>query len=177
MNEFWCRGYQATSLKHLMQATTLSKSSLYQVFGNKHKLFIRCLERYQDQTAADLQRRLDSTKSGKQFIADTLTWVIEETQRTEQPKGCLVMNTASEIAQGDAEITDCVVSGLDKYLTVFRHAIERAQKEGAIDNDRDVKLLANYFVSNMSGLRTMVKAGTDIKSLKNMVTVIMRVLK
>ena len=176
MDEFWRRGYQATSLKHLMNATTLSKSSLYQVFGSKHALFIRCLERYQDQTTADLWRRLESAPSGIQFIDDTLMWVIEEAKRTEQPQGCLVMNTASEIAQGDAEIADCVTLGLDKYRTIFRHAIERAQKEGAVSSGRDSKLLANYFVANMSGLRTMVKAGTNTGSLKKMITIVMQAL-
>ena len=176
MDEFWRRGYQATSLKHLMNATTLSKSSLYQVFGSKQALFIRCLERYQDQTTADLWQRLESAPSGIRFIGDTLMWVIEEAKRTGQPQGCLVMNTASEIAQGDVEIADCVTLGLDKYRTIFRYAIERAQKEGAVNGGRDSKLLANYFVSNMSGLRTMVKAGTNARSLKKMVTIVMQAL-
>ena len=136
MNEFWRRGYQATSLKHLMQATTLSKSSLYQVFGSKHGLFVHCLERYQDQTSSDLLQRLESARSGKQFIADTLMWVIEETKRTQQPRGCLVMNTAAEIAQGDTDIAHWMIRGWGRYHTIFRYAIERAQKEVAMDNDR-----------------------------------------
>lgn len=176
MGLFWRRGYQSTSLNDLMQATALSKSSFYQVFASKHEVFIRCLERYQDQTTADLWRRLESAKSGREFIVDALMWVIEEAHCVDQPRGCLVMNTASEIAQHDAEIADCVACGLQRYHAIFRHAIKRAQREGAIRHDRNANLLADYLVTNMSGLRTMVKAGSTSKSLKSMVAVIMRAL-
>lgn len=176
MDLFWQRGYQTTSLNDLMQATALSKSSLYQVFGSKRELFMRCLERYQELTTADLWRRLESSKSGKQFLADTLLHVIEEGRGAEEPRGCMLMNTATENAQPDIEIANCVTRGLQAYYTIFRRAIENAQIEGTIARDRDVDLLADYVVTNVSGLRTMLKAGSNINSLKSLVAVILQTL-
>ena len=37
---FWEKGYNDTSLEDLLSVTGLSKSSLYQAFGNKHELFL-----------------------------------------------------------------------------------------------------------------------------------------
>lgn len=48
MKEFWIKGYFATSLADLTEATGLNKRSLYNEFGNKEQLFNVCLERYNE---------------------------------------------------------------------------------------------------------------------------------
>lgn len=48
---FWNQGYEATNLQDLMQATNLSKSSLYGSFGNKQNLFEAAFTHYFDSRA------------------------------------------------------------------------------------------------------------------------------
>lgn len=43
---FWRRGYQATSIKELEEATGLTAGSLYKAYGSKRELFTLCLEQY-----------------------------------------------------------------------------------------------------------------------------------
>ena len=45
-DEFWTRGYAATSVDDLTAATGLGKGSLYGAFGDKHGLFMRALDDY-----------------------------------------------------------------------------------------------------------------------------------
>ena len=45
-DEFWLRGYAATSVDDLTSVTGLGKGSLYGAFGDKHGLFIRALDDY-----------------------------------------------------------------------------------------------------------------------------------
>ena len=45
-DEFWSRGYAATSVDDLTSATGLGKGSLYGAFGDKHELFLRALNDY-----------------------------------------------------------------------------------------------------------------------------------
>lgn len=45
---FWAKGYEATSLADLTRAMKLSKSSLYDTFGDKHSLFLAAFDRYAD---------------------------------------------------------------------------------------------------------------------------------
>ena len=56
MEVFWSRGYHGTALPDLLQATRLSRGSLYAAFGDKHSLFLRALDRY----IADAVTRMDS---------------------------------------------------------------------------------------------------------------------
>ena len=48
MDAFWRKGYEATSLTELCRCTGLNKGSLYQAFGDKHRLFMRSLAHYAD---------------------------------------------------------------------------------------------------------------------------------
>jgi len=43
---FWERGYESTSVNELLEETGISRSSLYNAFGGKQKLFVRALEKY-----------------------------------------------------------------------------------------------------------------------------------
>src|ERR1044072_9337897 len=45
-DEFWSRGYAATSVDDLTSATGLGKGRLYGAFGDKHGLFLRALDDY-----------------------------------------------------------------------------------------------------------------------------------
>lgn len=171
MGLFWRHGYEATSLHDLVGAMGLSRSSFYQAFGGKRQLFLRCLERYQADTATDLSARLAAAPSGISFIEETLLWAIEEVIEGVDPRGCLIMNTATEFAQRDPEVAQLVGRGLDQYREIFSRAVQRAQEEGAIDDSRDPEAIAGYLVTSMSGLRTMVKAGTHVGSLRSMIEV------
>ena len=46
MGVFWERGYEATSMVNLMDATGLHKGSIYKAFEDKHDLFLQALRRY-----------------------------------------------------------------------------------------------------------------------------------
>jgi TetR/AcrR family transcriptional repressor of nem operon len=173
----WENGYEATSLRELTDTMHLSKSSFCQGFGSKHDLFVKCVERYQRQTTSMLWDRLATAPSGHAFVADTLRWAIEEALGDANPRGCLIMNTATEFAQRDPQIASLVSDGLATYRTIFEAAVQRGQREGSIRADKSAHLLASYLVTTMSGLRTMVKGGTDLDSLSEMVTVAMDALE
>lgn len=173
MQQFWSKGYEHTSMQDLLDAMNLSKSSLYQAFGGKQSLFRRCVVRYADQVTERLRAALQAAPSGRRFIEAFLHSVVKEVQ---QPRGCLVMNTASEFAQAEPEIAADVAQSVERFRAVLQAAVERAQQEGDIPLDRDPRLLASYLVSSMSGLKVQSKAGADAKTLKGIIAVILKAL-
>ena len=46
MQVFWRKGYDATSLDDLVEAMGIPRQSLYRTFTDKHTLFLRALEYY-----------------------------------------------------------------------------------------------------------------------------------
>ena len=57
-DEFWTRGYAATSVDDLTAATGLGKGSLYGAFGDKHGLFLRALDDYITSSLDDVRAQL-----------------------------------------------------------------------------------------------------------------------
>jgi len=171
MQLFWRQGYEATSLQDLIVAMGLSKSSFYQTFKSKHQLFQRCLQHYRRTLTAELRERLSRADSAKMFISDVLNNVSSETSGPDARRGCMLMNTASEFSQRDASIADIVSHSVDSFTDVFEVAILQAQQQGEIQASRDARSLATYLVSTISGLRNMVKAGADSRTIKQIVEV------
>ena len=176
MHLFWSQGYEATSLSDLLNAMGLSKSSLYQGFGGKKELFMRCINRYCDNYAGLFLDLLNKAGSGRSFIEETLLMAANETRRSEMRRGCLLMNTASEFAQKDPAIAQRVATGFDRFRGVFLAAVERGQREGDITTQVDAEPLASYLMSSMGGLKTVVKGGADEQKVKDIVDIIMRAL-
>ncbi|MDO0559408.1 TetR/AcrR family transcriptional regulator, partial [Escherichia coli] len=75
---FWKKGYNGTSLADLMQVTGLSKSSLYQTFGNKHDLFLSAFEMYHQKRLSQLNEILSSENTALNAIEKLIHFTIAE---------------------------------------------------------------------------------------------------
>lgn len=177
MQVFWAKGYEQTSMQELLTAMDLSKSSLYQAFGSKQGLFRRCLARYADQLTAHLCEGLAAAPSGWAFIESFLYSVLQDVEGAAQPRGCLVMNTASELAQSEPPIAEDVAASIARFRRTLRTAVERAQREGDVDPRRDAATLAAFLVSSMSGLKVQAKAGADADTLRGIIEVALKALR
>lgn len=158
MELFWSRGYDGTSLQELLAVTGLSRSSLYQTFGGKHQLFERCLDCYREMVTTGMWERLQEASSGRAFIEDSLRRTLAEQRAPGGPRGCLVLNTATEFGHRDADVSRRVRAGIDSFRDVFAEGVRRGQADGSITSQDHPERLAAYLVAGMGGLRTLVKA-------------------
>jgi len=176
MRYFWRYGYEATSLQNLLIAMSLSKSSFYQTYGNKNALFKQCLKYYQDTLSTQMAQQLSQADSGFQFIYDVFNGIVEEARVCDEPKGCLLMNSASEFSRRDPEITGLLAQGNNKFIELFHGAVKQAQQEGDIPSDKNSRSLAHFIINNIGGLRNLAKAGASQVVLKDIVATVMRTL-
>lgn len=177
METFWRNGYEATSIIDLTEEMGLSKSSLYQSFGSKKQLFETCLSTYTGLIASELERNLCDAPSGMYFIENLLTSVANTSQIQVGTKGCLLVNSINEMGQKDSEIALLIDRELAKLTKIFIIAIKRAQEEGEISKQIKPQFGASYLHVSISGLRTMIKAGADSKSIKGVIELILKTLR
>ncbi|GJM04409.1 MAG: TetR family transcriptional regulator [marine bacterium B5-7] len=173
MQQFWRAGYEATSLQDLLDVMNLSKSSLYQTYGSKHELFLRSIDCYQQVSVDELQQCLNDSLTSKAFMKRLLEGVIAEVT-SKKKKGCLLVNTVNELSHKDKMVSKAVLKGFDNIAAVIKQAITRGKKEGAITSTVNTDVLVSYIVSNVSGLRTMVKSGANKNELVPLVNMIMK---
>lgn len=159
MHVFWERGYQAASTRELLGAMSLSRSSLYQAFGNKEELFLDALRRYREDLLGALRRQLDQSPSALAFLEELFMEMAREAGTSRAARGCLIFNSATELGQrGDAPAAQAAASVRD-ITRLLAQAVSRAQAEGDIDGDRDADALADYLTVGLAGFRTLLKSG------------------
>jgi TetR/AcrR family transcriptional regulator, transcriptional repressor for nem operon len=109
MTVFQTRGYADTSLSDLMEGTGLSRGSLYKAFISKQGLFLAALDRYTAQNIEALCANLASTP-GKAGIRAALLEVARTSSLDMGRIGCLLVNSATELASKDPEVCERVVN-------------------------------------------------------------------
>jgi TetR/AcrR family transcriptional regulator, transcriptional repressor for nem operon len=155
MARFWERGYVATSVRDLGDAMGLGAASLYNAFGDKRALFARCLDRYLDANMRARIVQLEATSPARQAIEIWLADIVERSMHDRL--GCMLVNSALEIAPHDAAIAEVVAARLSELEAFFRRCVIAGQRDGSINADRDASDLARLLLTTTVGLRVLAR--------------------
>ena len=173
---FWTHGYDATSLRDLLEAMDLSKSSFYQTFGSKGKLYLECLDRYRTRIGNQMRRDLEQAESGRAFIEAVFRDLARGLDRPHGRRPCLVMNDSGDVERREGAVAARMERGAEQFEAIFRDAVEHAQCEGDVPPEKDAEALARYLVSSRSGLLAVRKAGASEAELRDIIEVTLSVL-
>jgi TetR/AcrR family transcriptional regulator, transcriptional repressor for nem operon len=171
MHVFWARGYEATSIQHLVAHMGIQRGSLYHTFGDKRRLFFAAIERYDRVVTAKLLEVLDGPGSGKDAIRRFFRLKVDLSLEPRRPRGCLVTNSTAELASRDRGTAIRVGGVLARIEAAFHRAVVRAQKAGEIDPARNARALARFLTSSAQGLSVMAKTSPDRTVLEDIVKV------
>ncbi|MFQ6005616.1 MAG: TetR/AcrR family transcriptional regulator [Woeseia sp.] len=158
MQAFWAKGYEATSLKDLMEATGLHKGSLYQAFGDKHSLFIQALKRY----LADMRRMKSAQLARAPTPVDGIRAVTHGMLDIADgdcacPRGCLAINTLVELAPHDSDVRKVMDDHVQRMRSGLTEVIARGQAAGQIREDRSPEKITALLMTFMLGLGTNLR--------------------
>ncbi len=160
MEYFWDKGYDNASLAGLLKAMGIKKSSFYQTFESKQKIFERCMQRYIELGSKEISDKL-TTQSAKDILRAYLNRSILEIQKFGEVRGCLVMNAGAECYKKYPDISSLVKEHFVFFHNSFTDLVKQAQKEGDISKEKSASMLASSFMTILNGLAIMIKAGAD----------------
>jgi TetR/AcrR family transcriptional repressor of nem operon len=169
-------GYGGASLAVLTDATGVRRGSLYAAFADKHALFLAALDDYTRATVGHVERTLAAAEDPLDGIALVLRRVARVATDGEGRHGCLLTNTAAELAGRDAEVQAVVAAAFARLEAAYAGAIERARAVGRLPPGTDTAGSARLLVAVMQGLRVLGKAGTDERALQPVVDGALRAL-
>ncbi|TWV93282.1 TetR/AcrR family transcriptional regulator [Chitinophaga pinensis] len=173
---FWHKGYNGTSMDDLTKATGLSRSSLYNSFGDKHSLFMRCLNYYLSDQEKSLMQAVGGTASPLKKIKIAFKYMVDVILRDEKRDGCLMINTTTELCNVDEEIGTLVLKNTDAMEHLFQQWVKEAQQQGEIGKTFSAQAIGKHLLNTYSGLRISGQAKPDKKSLDDIVKVALSVL-
>jgi TetR/AcrR family transcriptional repressor of nem operon len=176
MQVFWSRGYEATSIEHLVARMGIQRGSLYDTFGDKRALFFAAIDHYDRVVTAKLLATLEGQGSGKGAIRRFFRLKVDLALEPGRPRGCLVTNSTAELASRDRGTASRVGAVLAKIETAFHRAVVRAQTAGEIDPTRNPRALARFLTNSAQGLSVMAKTSPDRAVLEDVVKVTLAAL-
>jgi len=158
MSAFWDRGYEATSIADLVEATGINRGSLYNEFTDKHSLFIDALKQYDRVHRADFLQEVGAHHAPREAILAAFRQVIVCAGNGGDRKGCLLVNTALEMSLHDPDIEKIVQSSLKEVEMFFRTTFEAGQKNGCIKSSASPVDAGKHLFTLFLGLRVITRA-------------------
>ncbi|MET0393817.1 MAG: TetR/AcrR family transcriptional regulator [Chitinophagaceae bacterium] len=177
MNLFWQKGYNATSAQDLVEGLGISRSSLYDTYGDKHSLFIRALHQYRRQRIDDAVSEAGTTPDPEAYIRSLFEFVKTEALDENHSRGCFMVNSAVELAPFDREVATIVNSIMHDFEDAVCRAVRKGQDEGIFTAKYPARSLARFIFNSLCGLRVTVKFDASKKAFDDIVNVCLSALK
>jgi TetR/AcrR family transcriptional repressor of nem operon len=166
-DEFWERGYAATSVDDLTAATGLGRGSLYGAFGDKHTLYLRALDDYIASSLDEVRASLrNPERSAYERLAGHIRLQAKALVADKDRRGCLMAKSAAELGATD----DAVEKKVEVAYTTWRDelvaCIKEAQRDGTVDARQNPQALAGTLLAFMRGQEALHKGGAKPAQLK-----------
>ncbi|MUL37565.1 TetR/AcrR family transcriptional regulator [Gloeocapsopsis dulcis] len=175
METFWCQGYEATSVQDLVEQMGINRGSLYDTFGDKRALFLAAIAHYNETAFAEAIAQLEAPGASKQAIVDYFQNFIECATSDKQRRGCLMTNSAVELAPHDQNTASCITTHLQRLENAFYHVLVNASEKGEISSRQDLRALARFLTCVLQGLHVMCKVKPS--ALQDITDVVIAVLE
>ena len=159
MGLFWAKGYHDSSIRDLVDRTGVNFYGLYGVFENKHGLFLAALDRYRDTVTAGLIRELEKADPALDRIERALTGLLQATRTLDGYVGCMMCNTAIEMAPHDPVVAAKVDAHTQGLEAAFRATLAEGQAAGDVAPDRDIDALAEFLTTTIYSIGLLLRSG------------------
>lgn len=173
---FWQKGYNGTSAQDLVDGLGISRSSLYDTFGDKRALFIKSLQQYNQKMGGAVVSILNNATHPEQAIRQIFESLVNESVRDSIAKGCFIVNSAIELAPHDKEVEGIVQNDMKEVEDALAKAVQKGQETGSFSNKNDARAMARFLFNNISGLRVAARAGKSRQELNDVINVLMQAL-
>jgi TetR/AcrR family transcriptional regulator, transcriptional repressor for nem operon len=166
MSVFWSKGFAATSTDDLLQAMKIGRQSMYDTFGDKRRLYVEALERYQQESVARHIKRLRSTASPLAGIEALLIGVISS-DRTTREMGCMGVGAVCEFGNADRELVQLRTKSGGVLHRALLERLQAALIADEIAKTVDIERAAHFVETTMLGLQVAARAGGSVQALRD----------
>lgn len=167
MRVFWQHGFQGASMSLLTKAMGLTKSSLYQAFGNKEKLFELANARY-NREIVWVRQAAFAHDTPKQIAQALLLGNAELLTGDFTPPGCLDTNSLVACGADNDRITQRIVNSRRVFHTLLKTRLDEALANGVLPPGMSSSDAALYLITFTLGMSVEAKSGASRAELESM---------
>jgi len=163
MGVFWRRGYAATSMADIYDATGLKPGSVYAALKSKEVLFQRAFERYAEHFRATLPTALVGVAAITAWLRVQADLAIADPDR----RGCLIINTVLEREVHSAATQAMAQGRLQEIRAFFARHLLLARERGELAAQLDVEAQADALLAAVMAIMALGRAGADDTTIRN----------
>ncbi|MCM3702663.1 TetR/AcrR family transcriptional regulator [Paenibacillus macerans] len=163
MRLFWEQGYEKTSMTDLVERMGIHRRSLYDTFGDKHTLFLKALDRFNEKINAALAAGVKRSQTAREALQFIFNFMIDG--QADMPSGCLMVNSAVELAARDTDVDAKFAKMFTIAEQLLKEIILWGQRDGEFTADCDAEELAEYLHNVWVGLRVMARTSAAKEKL------------
>ncbi|WP_248928418.1 TetR/AcrR family transcriptional regulator [Paenibacillus hamazuiensis] len=175
MKLFWEQGYEKTSMNDLVEHMGIHRRSLYDTFTDKHTLFLKAMDRFEDRITARLTAGVRQSETASQALRFVFDFIIHGEE--DAPPGCMFVNSAVELGIRDADVDAKAMKAFTRTEQMLAEIVSWGQQTGEFTKRYEAKELAEYLQNTLTGLRVMVRTSAPKEKLRRIAELSMHTLK
>ena len=166
MRLFWRKGYAATSVEDLTNTLHLSRSSLYDTFGDKRRLFLEALKFYSERVISITEHTLRTSSSPIAGIQAIFEGLIDGIGQEPGSLGCFMVNSVAELVPYDPDVTKLATEFADGFQQLLQTALTEASVQKIVTKKQTPEQFATYLYNTIQGMRILMKAGASREQMQ-----------
>lgn len=176
VQRFWTKGYEATSVRELAEAMGITGASLYNAFGDKRALYHRALDHYVAGHSAERVARFEARLPPRDAIVAFLSEITARSLEDPDRKGCMLVNSALELAPHDPEFQAAVAAVLTQIEAFFRRRVEAGQRDGTISSAHPPSDMARLLLGVHISIRVLARCRPERDLLEGLARPVLALL-
>jgi TetR/AcrR family transcriptional repressor of nem operon len=156
-------------MRDLASEMGLTSASLYNAFGDKRALYQTALDRYVSQSFGDRVERFENNFPPREAIAAFFEEIIERSLNDKERKGCMLVNSALELAPHDRTFKRVVAGVFVEVETFFRRCAVAGQTDGTISTSQSPDDLARLLLGVLLAIRVLARTRPERELMEGLI--------
>ena len=170
MEQFWKEGYEASSVRKLLDCTGINRGTLYNSFGDKDTFFRTCVEYYNTIVQKQIESSLkDENLSCWNAIEAYFEETISNVSQKQRAMGCMLVNSLCESVNQNRVLRKLVRDSLMLIRKEFLVRLSEAKANKKLKKGLGIDFAADVLMNTLYGIRVNSRSGREIKQLKMLV--------
>jgi TetR/AcrR family transcriptional repressor of nem operon len=169
------KGFGATSINDIVEATGIQKGGIYFHFDGKDSLALAVLEEAHSEFREFLTQALEGD-TPRARLESFFRSALDKHLATGFVGGCIFGNSALEMSDRDARFAKTIERVFDEWVAMLKDVVVAAQKAGEIRTDFSANDLAVQIVATIEGGIMLSRLKKNEEPMRQCLEILRRVL-
>lgn len=173
---FAVQGYEATSIRDLKQVMGISSSSMYEVFGNKHGVYMASLARFCEIERARIAEMAQTAKTPQVFVERLFHSLEVYSDISDLSQASLAFNAMVEFGTRDHAVTELLLAHYFGITQIIRDVITRGKETGLVNASVDAATFSHTVLTTLQGVATLKGVKPDFAQVSAITSMMVSLL-